>query len=118
MKDIDKVNWEVAHRLLQLVTVATRPLRVDELAQFLGFDFAAGPIPKFHGAWLLEDPVYAVLSTVPSLLAIVDIDGSPVIQFSHFSVKEFLTSARLAESSDTILRRYHITLTKTSREAT
>ena len=112
LKDIDKANWEVAHRLLQLVTVATRPLRVDELAQFLGFDFAAGPIPKFHGTWILEDPAYAVLSTVPSLLAIVDVDGSPVIQFSHFSVKEFLTSARLAESSDTLLRRYHITLAR------
>lgn len=112
MKDIDKANWEVAHRLLQFVAVASRPLRVEELGQFLGFDFAAGPIPKFHGTWLLEDPVYAVLSTVPSLLATVDVDGSLVIQFSHFSVKEFLTSARLAESSDTILRRYHITLTR------
>ena len=112
LKDIDKANWEVAHRLLQFVAVASRPLHVEELAQFLGFDFASEPIPKFHGTWLLEDPVYAVLSTVPSLLAIVDVDGSPVIQFSHFSVKEFLTSARLAESSDTILRRYHITLTR------
>ena len=53
-----------------------------------------------------------MLFTVPSLLAIVDVDGSPVIQFSHFSVKEFLTSSRLAESSDTNLRRYHITLTR------
>jgi len=112
LKDIDKANWEIAHRLLQFVAVASRPLHVEELAQFLGFDFTAGPIPKFHGTWLLEDPVYAVLSTVPSLLAIVDVDGSPVIQFSHFSVKEFLISARLAESSDTILRRYHITLTR------
>jgi len=110
LKDIDKSNWEVAHRLLQIVAVA-RPLHVEELAQFLGFDFAAEPIPKFHETWLLEDPVYAVLTTVPSLLTIVDVDGSPVIQFSHFSVKEFLTSVRLAESSDTILRRYHITLT-------
>ena len=58
LKDIDKANWEVAHRLLQFVTVASRPLRVEELGQFLGFDFAAGLIPKFHGTWLLEDPVY------------------------------------------------------------
>ena len=87
LNDIDKANWEVAHRLLQFVTVASRPLHVEELGQFLGFDFAAGPIPKFHATWLLEDPVYAVLSTVPSLLAIVDADGSPVIQFSHFRSK-------------------------------
>jgi hypothetical protein len=44
------------------------------------------------------------------LLAIVDINGSPVIQFSHFSVKEFLTSSRLAEASDIILSRYHISM--------
>src|SRR6266850_1436210 len=52
-----------------------------------------------------------VLSTTSSLLAVVDYDGLPVIQFSHFSVKEFLTSSRLAEASDIILRRYHIYIT-------
>ena len=116
--DINKANWEVAHRLLQFVAVASRPLHVEELAQLLGLNFAVGQIPKFHGAWLLEDPVYAVLSTTPSLLAIVDVDGSLVIQFSHFSVKEFLTSPRVAQSSDTILRRYHITLTRSHTLAT
>jgi hypothetical protein len=45
------------------------------------------------------------------LLAIVDVEGSPVIQFSHFSVKEFLTSARLAETNDIFSRRYHVSLT-------
>jgi hypothetical protein len=41
----------------------------------------------------------------------VDIVMKKVIQFSHFSVKEFLTSARLAEASDLIPRRYHISMT-------
>ena len=91
--------------------MASRPLRVEELAQFLGFDFAVGRIPKFQQDWLLNDPVDAVLSITPSLLAIVDIDGSSVIQFSHFSVKEFLMSTRLACASDIILCRYHISLT-------
>jgi hypothetical protein len=93
--------------------VASRPLRVEELAELLAFDFEAGPIPKFHEDWRLEDPVDAVLSTCSSLLAIVD-GGYPfgkVIQFSHFSVKEFLTSARLAEASDIIPRRYHVSMT-------
>jgi hypothetical protein len=90
----------------------SRPLGVDELAEFLGFDFTTGPIPKFHGSWLLQDPVDAVLSTTSSLLAIVEVDSLPVIQFSHFSVKEFLTSTRLSESSDVILRRYHVSLTQ------
>ena len=112
LRDIDEANWEVAHRLLQCVAVASRPLGVDELAEFLGFDFTTGPIPKFHGSWLLQDPVDAVLSTTSSLLAIVEVDSLPVIQFSHFSVKEFLTSTRLSESSDVILRRYHVSLTQ------
>src|SRR6266851_1615961 len=111
LKDIDKASWEVAHCLLQCVAVASRPLRVEELAQFLGFDLTTGRIPKFNEDWLLEDPVDAVLSTTSSLLAVVPVDGSPVIQFSHFSVKEFLTSSRLAESSDIILRRYHVSMT-------
>jgi hypothetical protein len=111
LRDIHQVNWELAHRLLQIVAVASRPLLVEELAQFLGFDFAARPIPKFHDDWLLEDAVDAVLSTTSSLLAIVNVGGLAAIQFSHFSVKEFLTSARLAESSAINLCHYHISMT-------
>jgi ankyrin repeat protein len=33
-----------------------------------------------------------------------------VIQFSHFSVKEYLISSRLAEANDIISRRYHVSL--------
>ena len=113
LREINRAEWEIAHRLFQFVAVARRPLRVKELAELLAFDFEAGPIPKFYEAWRLEDPVDAVLSTCSSLLAIVD-DGyslGKVIQFSHFSVKEFLTSARLAEASDIIHRRYYISMT-------
>ena len=110
LKDIDEANWELAHRLLQVVAVASRPLRVEELAQFFGFDFATGPIPRFCAAWLLEDSVDAVLSATSSLLAIVDVHGSPVVQFAHFSVKEFLTSPRLAKANDNILHRFHISI--------
>jgi ankyrin repeat protein len=110
LREINKANWEFAYYLLQCVTVASRPLRVEELAEFLAFDFKAGTIPKFHEDWCLEDPLDAVLSTCSSLLAIVDVEGSPVIQFSHFSVKEFLTSTRLAKSNDVISRRYHISM--------
>jgi len=91
--------------------VASRPLRVEELAEFLAFDFKAGPIPKFHEDWRLKDPANEVLSTSSSLLSIVNVGGSSVIQFSHISVKEFLTSTRLAETSDIITRRFHISMT-------
>jgi ankyrin repeat protein len=112
LRGINKANWEFAHRMFQFVSVASRPLYVKELADLLAFDFKAGSIPKFHKDWRLEDPADAVLSTCSTLLAIVDdYDGFSVVQFSHFSVKEFLTSTRLAESTDIISRRYHVSTT-------
>jgi len=108
--EINKADWELAHRLFQCVAVASRPLRVEELAEFLAFDFKARPIPTFHEGWRLDDPVYAVLSTCPGFLTIIDVGGSQIIQFSHFSVKEFLTSARLAKANDDI-SRYCVSMT-------
>ena len=72
LREINKADWEYAHRLFQFVAVAARPLRVEELAELLSFDFEVGPIPKFHEDWCLEDPMHAVLSTCPTFLAIVD----------------------------------------------
>ena len=111
LRGIKSTDWEFARRLFQCVTVAPRPLCVKELAEFLAFDFKAGPIPRFHEEWRLEDPLEAVLSTCSTLLALVDVDDSPVIQFSHFSVKEFLTSTRFAEKRDDISYRYHVSMT-------
>ena len=111
LRGINEADWEVAHRLFQFAAVASRPLRVEELADLLAFDFEAGPTPKFYEGWRVEDPVDAVLSACSRLIAVVDIGGYPIIQFSHFSVKEFLTSPRLAEASDIIHRRYHVSMT-------
>ena len=114
LQEINKADWEFALRLFQFVAVAVRPLLVEELAELLAFDFKTGSIPKFYEDWRLEDPIYAVLSVCPSFLTIVDDkihSHRKVVQFSHFSVKEFLTSARLAEANDIILRRYHISET-------
>ena len=52
-----------------------------------------------------------MLSICSSLLAVVrQDDGSPVVQFAHFSVKEYLTSARLTEAKDTI-SHFHVSMT-------
>jgi len=110
LREINEANWELAHRLLQIVAVSFRPLHVEELAEILAFDFETHPIPTFHEDWRMEDPLDAVLSICSTLLAIVDTEGSPVIEFSHISVKEFLTSHRLAETKDEISRRYHISM--------
>jgi len=110
LEEIGKQNWEYAHRLFQCVAAATRPLRVEEFAEFLAFDFDTDSIPTLREDWREEDPAHAVRSTCSSLLAIVDVDGSSVIQFSHFSVKEYLTSERLAESKG-IISRFHVSMT-------
>ncbi len=111
LQDINKAKWEFAHRLFQSVAVASRPLRVEEIAELLAFEFNGGYVPEFHEDFRLEDPVDAVLSTCSSLLAVVIVGDSRVIQFSHFSVKEYLTSSRLAQASDIIFRRHHISAT-------
>src|SRR6266850_1477920 len=111
LREINDANWEFARRLFQCVAVAARPLRVEELAEFLAFDFSAGPIPKFREEWRLEDPLQAVMSTCSTLLALVKVKTSQVIQFSHYSVKEFMTSTRFAEKRDTTSCRYHVSMT-------
>ena len=111
LEEIEEQNWEYARRLFQCVAAASRPLYVSELAEFLAFDFDAGSTPTFLSDWRPEDPAHAVLSICSSLLAVVRQDfGSPVVQFAHFSVKEYLTSTRLAEAKDTI-SHFHVSMT-------
>ena len=114
LKDIDEDNRDHARRLLHCLAFAIRPLRVEELAEILAFDFdgAVGGIPKFREDWRWKDQEWAVLSTCSSLITVVgDHDEyfgkCRVVQFSHFSVKEFLISDRLASSAGDV-SRYHI----------
>jgi hypothetical protein len=110
LEDIGDQNWERAHRLFECVSVAARPLHVEELADILAFNFEVESTPIFRAERRSEDPVRTVLSTCSSLLAVVDVDGSRVVQFAHFSVKEYLTSTRLANAKDTI-SRFHVSMT-------
>jgi ankyrin repeat protein len=107
--DIKKANKGPAYRMLQCLAVAIRPLSVSELAELLAFEFdaAKGGIPKLNAAWRWEDHEQAVLSTCSSLITIVPTEESHVVQFSHFSVKEFLMSDRLSTLTKDI-SRYHI----------
>ncbi|KAH9046358.1 ankyrin repeat-containing domain protein [Lactarius deliciosus] len=100
LKEIGKTNQFYAHRLLQCLTVAKRPLRVDELAEILALNFTAEEgIPELKENWRWKDEEEAVLSTCSSLISVVGPSFHRVVQFSHFSVKEFLTSDRLSTSS-------------------
>ena len=106
LRQTPQANQAHAHRMLQCLMVAVRPVHVEELAELLAFEFddAQGGIPKYRRAWQLDDQTQAVLSTCSSLVTIVD-NGhrGQIVQFSHFSVKEFLMSNRLGDFS-----RYHI----------
>ena len=110
LKEIKKPNRGHARRVLQCLVVAIRPLRVAELAEVLAVDFDdVEGIPKLNADWRWEDQEQALLIACSSLIATVEAGDSRVVQFSHFSVKEFLTSSRLStatgEASD-----YHIDL--------
>jgi hypothetical protein len=100
LKEIGRINEFYALRLLQCLTVAKRPLLVEELAEILALDFGAeGGLPELKENWRSKDQQDAVLSMCSSLIVVV-LDGNRrVVQFSHFSVKEFLTSDRLATPS-------------------
>ena len=105
--DIGEENWAYAHRLFQSIVVARSPLGVEELAEFLAFKADTGGNLVFQPDWRPENPRDTVLSTCSSLISIVNVEGSAVMQFSHFSVKEYLTSSRIAESR---VSRYYIPL--------
>ncbi|KAN0136182.1 hypothetical protein V8E53_006042 [Lactarius tabidus] len=101
LQQIGRTNESYALRLLQCLTVAKRPLFVDELAEILALDFGVeGGLPELRENWRSKDQQDAVLSMCSSLIVVVPDDyGDHVVQFSHFSVKEFLTSDRLATPS-------------------
>ena len=109
LREIRKPNQGHAHRLLQCLVVAVRPLRVEELAEVLAFEFNTGEMPKLNPGWRWEDQEEAVMSACSSLVTRVKGWNSRVVQFSHFSVKEFLTADRLAEPIRDVTR-YHIRL--------
>ena len=110
LKEIKKPNRAHALRVLQCLVVAIRPLRVAELAEVLAVDFDdAEGMPKLNADWRWEDQEQALLIACSSLIAIVKNGDSRVVQFAHFSVKEYLTSSRLAIASGEA-SNYHIDL--------
>jgi Ankyrin repeats (3 copies)/Ankyrin repeats (many copies) len=140
LKEIKKPNKDIALRVLQCLVVATRPLRVAELAEVLAVDFDdAEGIPRLNSDWRWEDQEQSLLIACSSLIAIVEpniepsdsdleaeiddgdsdwetetddgdsdveVGDSRIVQFSHFSVKEFLTSSRLATASGEVSNYY------------
>ena len=101
LSQIPQANQKHAHRILQCLALAVRPLRVSDLAVLLAFDFDTTPggIPKYRAVLRLDDQTQAVLSTCSSLVTVIDDNQyGQIVLLSHFSVKEFLLSNRLDPS--------------------
>jgi hypothetical protein len=106
---IDGEKREYIQRLFRCLSVSIRPLRVKELAEVLAIQFPKAAPPTSNAAWRPENSVEAVLSACSSLISIVNRGGHQIVQFSHFSVKEYLTSERLATAEER-LSYYYILL--------
>jgi ankyrin repeat protein len=97
LREIRKPIQKYARRLLFCLAAAVRPLRVEELADVLAIDFNTEGFPKLNPDRRWVDSERAVMSACSSLVIIVKDGDSRVVRFSHFSIKEFLTSNRLLE---------------------
>jgi ankyrin repeat protein len=118
--EIDKEKHGHAIRLFQCLAFSCRPLRAKELAEILAIQFDARGFPSLNAGWRLGDAEEAVLSACSSLVTITELgnhddeneddgDCDPrVVQFSHYSVKEFLTSERLAGSDRRELSKFYV----------
>ncbi len=90
LKEIRGSNQGHAHRLMQCLVAAVRPLRVEELAEVLAFDFTSEGTPMLNPSWRWEDQEEAVMSACSSLVIVVKDGDSRIVQFSHFSEQRCL----------------------------
>jgi hypothetical protein len=110
LQGIPKEKFQHARRLFQCIVAAIRPLQVEELAEIFAIEFGPNEVTNLVEGWRPEDPEEAVLSACSSLIAIIDDQGSKIVQFSHFSVKEYMTSDRLQTSDIGHVCDYYIPL--------
>jgi hypothetical protein len=103
---INKEKCKYAECFFQCLAVSVHPLCAEELVEAIVVNLKTEAGPTFDAGWHLQDPEEAVLCTCSSLITITEIDGSRMVQFSHFSVKEWLVSSRLVTRCG--LSRYHI----------
>ena len=110
LQGIPKEKSQHARRLFQCIVAAFRPLRVEELAEIFAIEFGPNDVTNLVAGWRPENPEEAILSACSSLITIIDDEGSKIVQFSHFSVKEYMTSDRLQTSNIGHVCDYYIPL--------
>jgi ankyrin repeat protein len=108
---IDKEKRKHAIRLLECLAFSRRRLRINELAEMLATQIDAGQIPRLHKEKRSHEDVLLAGSTLITTKRGVDnddINDTRVVQFSHSSVLQFLTSGHLASSNNKDLSQYNI----------
>ena len=88
--------------MFQCITVASRPLRVEELAEFLAFDFDDGDDPRFDADWRSEDAVH-----------VLELNGGYQCRRHHISTIFALFDEGIPgfeSDCKTLVSRYHIPL--------
>ena len=110
LQNIPKQKWQHAQRLFQCMVAAIRPLRVEELAEIFAIGCGANESLNLVEDWRPPNAEEAVLSACSTLITIIDDGGLKIVQFSHFSVKEYLTSDRLETSDVVNIRQFYIPL--------
>jgi len=110
LQGIPKEKWQHAHRLLQCLVAAIRPLRVRELAEIFTIEFDPDAGLDLVEKWRPENPEEAILSACSTLITVIDEQDTKIVQFSHFTVKEFLISDRLRNSLSGKVSHHYIPL--------
>ena len=111
LRGIPEKMQKDAHRIFQCIMVSSRPLFVEELAEVfaMNFDEEMSGVPVFEPSWRDANAETAVLSACSTLVAIVkEWPHRKAVQFSHFSVQEYLTSDRIANAEH--ISRFHLAL--------
>lgn len=106
---LEKIHEEKrkrAHFIFQCLLASSRPLRVEELVGILALQAAPRPEKSRHR----RNSEDAASSACSGLIIVVKEEDIQTVQFSHFSVGQFLTSTRLSTSKDRNISHYHIPL--------
>jgi ankyrin repeat protein len=111
LQGIPKMMQTDAHRIFQWLMVSSRPLRVEEVAEVfaINFDEEMCGIPVFDPSWRDANAETAILSACSTLVTVVVESEQPhkkIVQFSHCSVQEYLTSDRIPYAEH--VSRFHL----------
>ena len=110
LEGIPKEKQQHAYRLLQCLVAAIRPLRIEELAAIFTIEFDTGAASNLVEELRPKISGKAELFACSTLISVIDDRGSQIVQFSHSSVKEFLTSDRFRTLDIGSNFRHHIPL--------